>query len=182
MGTPPSPMPLMALYHIPLPLRPVANPAPREGLWRPPRKPEEPWPPQLLPSPPKQMLEPQGDWGLGPPRHQLYPGHLGSNSAPLWQTWQERHARQGSFCSDACGEDGGRQAECCAEETLLAVGPQGGGGDSRDVGCTGNRSLRVAGVGPTTGMVRGWPTDRPTKTEAELAADKAGKTLMGWRR
>ena len=40
----------------------------------------------------------------------------------------------------------------------------------------------MAGVGPTTGMVRGWPTDRPTKTEAELAVDKAGKTLMGWRR
>ena len=39
----------------------------------------------------------------------------------------------------------------------------------------------MAGVGPTTGMVRGWSTDRPTKTEAELAVDKAGKTLMGWR-
>ena len=62
----------------------------------------------------------------------------------------------------------------------MAVGPLGGGGDSRDVGCTGNRSLGVAGVGPTTGMVRGWPADRPTKTEAELAAVKAGKTLMGW--
>ena len=70
-------------------------------------------------------------------------------------------------------------AECRAEETLLAAGLQGGGGDSRDVGCTGNRSLRAAGVGPTIGMVRGGPAHPPTKSEAEL---EAGKALMGWRR
>ena len=40
----------------------MANPAPRAGLWRPPRKPEELWPPRLLPSPPRQMPGPQADW------------------------------------------------------------------------------------------------------------------------